>query len=134
MKVKRSVWDLYSFDYWYKFWIRVHVRAHHMDVQRMYERMRKKEFDEMMKKNLIHERYPQFGNALTEEDLLIEVMHSEAYFGKRVKIIFHPKYFRDVFGEEMSIKRFTEKYYIFGVPYELSTLVDTYILDFYEKE
>ncbi|UUV47051.1 hypothetical protein [Bacillus phage vB_BanS-Thrax5] len=105
-----------------------------MDVQRMYERMRKKEFDEMMKKNLIHERYPQFGNALTEEDLIVEVMHSEAYFGKKVNIVFHPKYFKDIFETEKST-RVTEKgNYVFGIPFELSTLVDTYILDFYEKE
>ncbi|UGO50727.1 hypothetical protein PQE68_gp136 [Bacillus phage vB_BanS_Sophrita] len=134
MKVKRSVWDLYSLDYWYKFWTRVHVRAHHMDVQRMYERMRKKEFDEMMKKNLIHERYPQFGNATNEDDLIVEVVHAEAHFGKKVKVISHPKYYKDCFENNPNPKESSYYRSVAGINIELSTLVDTYILEFEEKE
>lgn len=104
-----------------------------MDVQRMYERMRKQERDEMMKKNLIHERYPQFGNATNEDDLIDEVLHAEAHFGKKVIVVFHPKYYKDCFTEK-NVKNCDRWKVLAGIPIQFSTLVDTYILDFYEKE
>lgn len=85
-----------------------------------------------MKKNLIHERYPQFGNATNEDDLIDEVLHAQAHFGKKIKVVFHPKYYRDCF--EQGKKEASYYKSVAGIPIELSTLVDTYILDFYSFE
>ncbi|UGO47946.1 hypothetical protein PQE73_gp114 [Bacillus phage vB_BanS_MrDarsey] len=81
--------------------------------------------------NIIHERFPEFGNATNEDDLIDEVLYVHATFGKQVKVIVHPKYYRDCFQDNSRKATYTER--VAGVPFELSTLVDTYVFEFIER-
>ncbi|UGO51311.1 hypothetical protein PQE72_gp132 [Bacillus phage vB_BanS_Skywalker] len=81
--------------------------------------------------NIIHERFPEFGNATCEDDLLEEVFKAKVAFGKDIKIVFHPKYYRDCFQDNSRTSTYTER--VNGVSFELSTLVDTYVLEFIER-
>lgn len=85
--------------------------------------------------NIIHERFPQFGNATSERDLIEEVLVAQATFGKNVKVVVHPKYYHDcfTFPSEVIIDKNMNRQ-LAGIMIELSLEVDTYVLEFNEKE
>ncbi|UGO50993.1 hypothetical protein PQE70_gp140 [Bacillus phage vB_BanS_Nate] len=84
--------------------------------------------------NEIHKQYPSFGNATTEQELIYEVMHAMAHFGKDIKIVVHPKYYEDCFKFPSEVTYNTTGRAIAGVMIELSKDVDTYVFEFVEKE
>ncbi|UUV46787.1 hypothetical protein [Bacillus phage vB_BanS-Thrax4] len=81
--------------------------------------------------NIIHERFPEFGNATNEDDLLEEVFKAKVAFGKDIKVVFHPKYYRDCFQDNSRKSTFDAR--VAGISFELSILVDTYVLEFIER-
>ncbi|MDS7057129.1 hypothetical protein NXG04_07505 [Klebsiella pneumoniae] len=85
--------------------------------------------------NIIHKTFPQFGNATTEQELIVEVMHAKARFAKDIKVIIHPKYYDDCF-KYPSLVTIDDNMYrqVAGIDIELSKEVDTYVLEFNEKE
>ncbi|AZU98860.1 hypothetical protein pW2_20 [Bacillus phage pW2] len=93
----------------------------------------------MMKDNEIHKRYPQFGKAQTEDKLIEEAMRAEVIFGKKVKVVMNPEYYKKYFKDAEPSKETLEKikktkggYWsgVAGYNIETSTLVDTYIFEF----
>uniref|UniRef100_A0AB39C7A1 Phage protein n=1 Tax=Bacillus phage KoopaTroopa TaxID=3234046 RepID=A0AB39C7A1_9CAUD len=82
--------------------------------------------------NIIHERFPEFGNATCEDKLLEEVFRAKVTFGKQVKVVVHPKYYKDCFLDSKNTIKLDAGGYATGVEIHLSESVDTYVLEFVE--
>lgn len=83
--------------------------------------------------NIIHERFPEFGNATCEEELLEEVFRAKVTFLKDIKVISHPKYYKDCLSHRKTPFKMEEDGCVAGVEIHFSNEVDTYVLEFIER-